>query len=564
MNNFNPQTLHFLLIGTGLTRKDAAKAIGVDITTLINWLSGKRKPTDANLHLMCEFFNVPADHFFKDIRQSTHDLLQNQHYKILHQDTPLAHRTAVDTTEKVFGPLFTEPEEEVETQALDHWKKDTILPFHSQNCVDFWEFEGDEILIRGPARCGKSTLILEWAIAMMFKHDGIQIIVARAFGIDLDAVRQNIKDIVKYRFADPLSPIEVVGGEKFTKVRVKNSEMLLKGIDRSEGQLGAGYDIGIFSQAEQIKKESVDIISSRITPASQNWVEDGVAKSLIIYDANPNRLDNWIEEQIKNGLYKIDFTFTDHPGYFKEDGSKTALYDSVYSRLDRMEGVQRKRLLEGIAANPEGNVFDIQEAHLLDELPEDLNRAYNFYRGMDFGMKDPNVCLWFAHHRQKGDLIIFREYRKTGEDQIEFGNQVKAYTDERIIATVIDHPESNQSLLMKNCGIPTILAQKGPESINSGITLIHHRMNATIKGQDGGLYFYNNPVIRDPRLVKDNEPLTIIDEGELYSWDENNDKPIDKHNHGWDVVRYICDYLESAQPAIGFGGTGVKRKRRVN
>ena len=550
---FRPVTPH---IGYG---NQLCKDLRVDRVSINKWRHEGANPKESNIGKLCNYFQVPLDFFHVDISTYVDEMHKAQYYGVAVQNTPSALSTITAVREKVFPP---EPIEQTH-QVSDYWKKDTILPFYSQNCLDFWEFKGDEILIRGPARCGKTTLILEWAIAMMFKHNGIQIILARAFSVDLKPVRQNIKEICKYRFQDPLSPIEVIGGEAFHTVKVGDSEMHLAGIDRSEGQLGSGYDVGIFSQAEQIRKDSVDTISSRITPASKNWVVDGVAKSLIIYDANPNRLDHWIEEQIKKGLYKIDFTFTDHPGYFLEDGTQTELYDSVYSRLSRMEGVQRKRLLEGIAANPEGNVFDLKDVHKLKELPEDLDTAYNFYRGMDFGMKDPNVCLWFAHHRQKGDLIIFKEYRKTGEDQIEFGNQAKEHTSRRIITTVIDHPESNQSLLRKNCGIPTVLAQKGPESIKSGITLIHNRMALAEQGQDGGIYFYNNPIVRDPKLIRDNEPLTIIDEGELYCWDENRDKPIDKYNHGWDVVRYICDYLETQQSTVGFGSGSAKRKRRL-
>ena len=160
--------------------------------------------------------------------------------------------------------------DEVGIQNYDFWKDNAILPFESDHCVDFWEFDGDEILIRGPARCGKSTLILEWLITLMFRNRGMQVLIARAFGVDLDAVRQNLVDVVKYKFADPLSSIRVSGGAKFHTVHVNDGKIELRGIDRPGSQLGAGYDVVIFSQAEQIKKENIDVIASRCTPASKN------------------------------------------------------------------------------------------------------------------------------------------------------------------------------------------------------------------------------------------------------------------------------------------------------
>ena len=149
-----------------------------------------------------------------------------------------------------------------------------------------------------------------------------------------------------------------------------------------------------------------------------------------------------------------------------------------------------------------------------------------------------------------------------GVDTIEMGESVKGFSNEHIVATVIDNDENLQSILQKNCGIVTELAQKGPNSIASGITLIQHRLKKAVDGEDGGLYFYNNPVVRDPVLVKDNQPLTVVDESELYAWSENSDTPIDAHNHGFDIIRYVLDYLENRKATVGFGGGVTRRQKR--
>ena len=457
----------------------------------------------------------------------------------------------------------------------DFWKKETIKPFYTDKCIEFWEFDGDEIIIRGPARCGKSTLRNEFIISKMMQNEGMEVLITRAFSVDLDAERQNLRELLKYHLSDPLSPIKAVGGAKFDKLEINGGNLYLKGIDRSAGQLGAGFDLVVHGQAEQIKKENIDIINSRVTPASNNWVEDGESKSMVIYDLNPNRLDNWVENLIdpkpdEDGNFEnepvkcINFDFTDHPGYYLEDGTTTPLYDKVFSRLDRLEGVVRKRLLEGKAANPEGTVFSIEDCHILDKLPDDFPNAYYFHRGMDFGLKDPSVCLWFAIHRTKGDIIVYKEWRRTGTDIIVMGGLVKKFTEQRVIQTVIDNNENNQIILQRDCGIPCVMAQKGPHSIASGINALEHRLQLTREGKDGGIYFYNNPVGgRDPNLVRDNQPLTTLDEFELYSWEKDKDKPIDKHNHGIDTIRYELDVLENAQGAVGFGSSGVKRQTRV-
>ena len=363
--------------------------------------------------------------------------------------------------------------------------------------------------------------------------------------------------------SDPLSALSIAGGAKFHTVSINGGEIHLQGIDRPGGIQGAGYDVVIHSQAEQVKKENIDQINSRCTPARRAWVEGDVAKSRIVYDVNPNRVDHWLESAIENGTACLNFDFTDHPAYFTESGEETELYQQVHSRLSRLEGVWRQRLLEGKAANAEGAIFTLEPCHLLSKLPENFVKSHMFYRGFDFGMKDPSVCLWFAVHRVSGDVLVFREWRRVGVDTIEMGEAVKTFSDEPVIATVIDNDENLQSILQKKCQLATELAAKGPNSIASGITLIQHRLKLALDGKDGGLYFYNNPVVRDPVLVRENLPLTVVDEAELYAWHANSDKPVDKHNHGWDVVRYVLDYLESNRAGVGFGSGAARRQQRT-
>ena len=543
-----------------------ADYLGISLSYLSDMLNERSPLSDAKLkkianHLKANIrdLRTPMGRFV--LRKADDDLITWAHNPEVTESKELL--GYLDVGERLgYVDLTPEQIEEIEFRAYDHWKKETIIPFRTEACIEFWEFDGDEIIIRGPARCGKSTLILEWLISTMFKHRGMQALITRAFGVDLDAVRQNITDVVKYQFADPLSSISVIGGSKFHTVQVNGGEIHLQGIDRPGGIQGAGYDVVVHSQAEQMQRDKVDQINSRVTPARNAWIENDVSRSLIIYDVNPARIDNYLENAITNGVKKIDFDFTDHPAYFDEDGNETELYQRVYSRLDRLEGVWRQRLLEGKAANPEGTIFELKPCHLLNELPPNFDKSYMIYRGFDFGMKDPSVCLWVGQHRVSGDVIVFREWRRVGVDTIDMGEEVKGYSKEHVLGTIIDNDENLQSILKKNCGIVAELAQKGPNSIASGITLIQHRLRKAEEGEDGGLYFYNDPVVRDPKLARDNLPLTIIDESELYAWSDSHDKPLDAHNHGWDALRYVLDHLESRQPSVGFGGGVARRQKR--
>ena len=455
------QPINFALIRRlmkqkGYSQKRIANKLGVVISQVSEMLGGTRPMNDQRLQIVADELKVPV----AKIRTPIGRMVINKVESDLIDWSEDSERTEaketdqyLDITERM-GYLDFSPDlpDETGIQNFDFWKKEAILPFRSENCVSFWEYVGDEILIRGPARCGKSTLILEWLITTMFKNRGMQVLIARAFGVDLDAVRQNIVDVAKYKFSDPLSSIKVAGGAKFHTVHINDGRIELRGIDRPGSQLGAGYDVVVFSQAEQIKKENIDVIASRCTPASKNWVEDGVPRSMVIYDANPNRLDHWIEQNVKDGLAKVDFDFPDHPGYFDEQGEPTDLYQQVYSRLSRLEGVWRQRLLEGKPANPEGAIFDLQPCHILKSLPPNFENTHLCYRAFDFGMKDPSVCLWVGVHRQTGDVTVYREWRRVETDTIAMGESVKEYSKERVLVTVIDNDENLQSILRKSCG----------------------------------------------------------------------------------------------------------------
>ena len=239
----------------GKTQAVVAEEMGIHEVTLAKKLAGKLGWQPKDVTGLCKALSLPDYLLLNDAKTNHLEYVEQiDARKNIERPYPYENGITIDEVRKhgelmVDYGLMDSPAPalpEVESfQSWDFWKKDTILPFRSDKAVDFWEFDGDEILVRGPARCGKSTLILEWLISTMFKHRGMQALITRAFGVDLDAVRQNITDVVKYQFADPLSSITVIGGSKFHTVKVNGGEIHLQGIDRPGGIQGAGYDFVI-------------------------------------------------------------------------------------------------------------------------------------------------------------------------------------------------------------------------------------------------------------------------------------------------------------------------------
>ncbi|WP_368234657.1 helix-turn-helix transcriptional regulator [Anaerotruncus rubiinfantis] len=51
-------------VNAGLKQREAAKAVGVDVTTIIKWENGKTVPRADQLQTLCRVYNTPIDFIF--------------------------------------------------------------------------------------------------------------------------------------------------------------------------------------------------------------------------------------------------------------------------------------------------------------------------------------------------------------------------------------------------------------------------------------------------------------------------------------------------------------------
>lgn len=54
-------TLRAARINAGLSQGEVAKAVGVNITTMSSWETGKTKPTTDKFRKMCELYDWPEE-----------------------------------------------------------------------------------------------------------------------------------------------------------------------------------------------------------------------------------------------------------------------------------------------------------------------------------------------------------------------------------------------------------------------------------------------------------------------------------------------------------------------
>ena len=458
------------------------------------------------------------------------------------------------------------------------WMSPKLLKSDSQSYRDIMTATDKELLAVGSARTTKTTLSLRKLFGSHFKHEGFKSAIVRAASVDLhDSIREDIKFLFRYPLEDPRCPVKAEGGTHFHTLHINGGRCVLGGMNRPGRILGTGQNMIFYSQAEQSTAEQLQILKTRLG-ALGNWRNaNGDILSQLLMDANPSRKDHHLLRREQKGLVRfINFTFTDNPLFFRQ-GRWSRIGKSYVEDLDvSLEGVYRDWYFLGIWSDPEGAVFEIKPEHVIDKLPEDIDK-YLWYNAMDFGMTEPNVCLWIGQHAESNDVLVAKEYRHTGLDIIEFGSRVREErrrSDWRVLRTIIDNDENRQQLLLKHCGISCEMARKGPGSIVDGINIIQQLLRNTSEGRPGGLRFYSKAregFAPDPKLVKDHKPLDTLTEirnlqyrtEEQKTGSPKDDLPVGRDKHGIDAFRYWALWRFTRSAAASFASAGARRSVRL-
>ena len=437
-----------------------------------------------------------------------------------------------------------------------------IIPNDTENFYKAMESRASELLLVGPARSCKTLTAIRKVFALHFAYPGLQSAILRSNSVDLkDTIRQDIRFLCRYEFDDPRSPIKSEGGIAFDTLHLNGGTCVLGGMNRPGRILGTQKDIILYSQMEQSTNEQLNVLKTRVAGSAAHWRDKkGRVYAQLLGDANPDRKDHHLLKRKAAGKIKfINFEFKDNPIFFRK-GKWTSVGKKYVATLDAtLEGIYHDRYFKGIWNNAEGAVFEMPGSAITDTFP-DLGYC-TVYNVMDFGMRDPNVCLWIAENLLNNEITVYREYRKTRENVIAFGQNVKEIrlrNRDRVITTIIDNDENRADLLRRYCHLPVEMARKGPGSVLDGIQMIQQELDK------GKLKFYTGlRENRDSELARNNQPLSVIDEMYQYQYQTGADKPIDKNNHGIDALRYYFLWKSARSQPIGFKGDRLIRQELI-
>ena len=425
--------------------------------------------------------------------------------------------------------------------------KPDIYPDTTQAHREFMTSRHPFICAEGPARTSKTMRALRKLFALHFKYKGLTSGVIRTDAVALNnTARKTIREeMMRFEFDDPLSQIKQQGGPtRFTNLYLNDGEMVFGGMNRPGNILGAKYYVIFLNELVLFTEEQYAMIKTRLSGSA--WRDEyGSVIHQIISDTNPDVPSHWVYEYEKQGLIKfIKFNFKDNAGYYR-DGRWSQVGKATVENLSQLPKFQRDRYYLGKRVAPHGIVYDLQEANILDELP-DLSNC-TFYRAADWGMRHPSIVLWIAEHKITQDVYVFREWRRTHSDIDIVGDAMRAFTKEPIEQTITDNDENRQSMLRKD-GIDSVMVTKVAGSIMNRVFLVQAALKRAQDGQDGGLYIYRHSLCNpngDPHEDADDYPRDLIDEmGKLY-FAEKGDRPVDEGDDATDALGYF--YLWKSQ-----------------
>ena len=278
------------------------------------------------------------------------------------------------------------------------------IRFYGGNREVFYS-RAPEIIVSGPAETGK-TLCACWKLhTLAMKYPGMQAAIVRK-------VQSSVYGSVLQTFDRAINgaPVLPYGGCKPEVYQYENgSQVWVGGMDNPDKVLSSERDIIYVNQAEGLALHDWETLTTRTTGRGAV-----MPYTQMLGDCNPAGSLHWIRERAKQGsLVLLTTTHRDNPTlYDPQTGTITPQGERSLAALERLSGVRRKRLLEGIWATAEGAVYDMFDpaVHVVER---DLSEFTRFAFAMDEGYTNPAVILVIGEDSD-GRQHILREFYKRG------------------------------------------------------------------------------------------------------------------------------------------------------
>jgi hypothetical protein len=429
----------------------------------------------------------------------------------------------------------------------DHRKDPSYRPYQPFGSAERVLYNHDpEILMCGPAGTGKSRAILEKMHLCASKYPGMR-------GLMIRKTRESLTQSAMVTYDKFVVPQN--GGVHFRtseqEYRYQNgSTVVLGGMDKASKVLSSEYDLIYVQQAEELTEEDWETLTTRcrlgIMPYNQT-----------IGDCNPNAAKHWLKRKADaNLLTYIKSVHEDNPVLYDHEAKRWTKRGADYiGKLQRLSGVRRKRLYEGVWCSAEGMIFDEWDStiHLINHFnpPSDWVRIWV----VDFGYVAPFVWQAWALNEETDTAYMFAEIYCTKLLAEDVAAQIRTWRtaahEPFPTALVCDHDAEDRATLERHLGIDTEPADK---AVSAGLQSVKTRLRPREDTGKPGLFIMRDSLLEvDSELDEMGKPIQTVDEIEGYEWNDPKRKdregPRQVDDHGMDTMRYLCKYLEGE-----FGG----------
>lgn len=359
--------------------------------------------------------------------------------------------------------------------------------------------------------------------------------------------------------------------------------------------LSAEFGSIAVDQAEQLDYRHYSVAQTRLRQ-NDPWINAkakalGFAPRQMSLICNPEDNEHWIAKEFdpEAGMRVI----RDDKGRVVAEVITSSFRDNTENlpddydqRLEALKGtVYYDRLVLGKWARAEGLVFPMWEpARHLVGIPDEWFAWGGYappnwprYRGIDFGYRNPFVCLWVAENPATGERYVYREWsmsERLVEDHAavildaeagelaalranadsENAPEMRPYLDQLYVRDSFADHDAEDAATLARYGVRTRPAAK---SIDASIKSIASALNG------GKLYVLSNSLMHEDRAqVAQKLPTSLARELSGYRWqkvtarsanpvDGRKEKPVDAMNHRIDALGYVLHSLEARpRPAV--------------
>jgi len=308
---------------------------------------------------------------------------------------------------------------------------------------------------------------------------------------------------------------------------------------RSIGGKGA-LDVVWMEEANAFVEEDFNEVLARMRGTAAPWMQ-------LMLSTNPDAPTHWIKKRLID-----DREASVYYSGAKDNPNNPAEYLAI---LDRLTGIQRLRLRDGLWVQAEGAIYTgfSDELHVIDrdKLPE--HRGMRHFRSVDFGYNNAFVCQWWGIGPD-ANLYMYREIYMTKRLVEDHARQINSLTtpQEQIEATVCDHDAEDRATL-ERYGIPTTAAEK---AVLPGIQAVQARLRKEDNGKPRLFVCRDALAEMDPALEHDKKPHSTLEEFPGYVWEDwrpgqaHKEQPHKENDHGMDALRYAVMYIDG-KPRYG-------------